>query len=72
VNWTVALAELPPEHPLRNAGLAAIGAEYQWAHTKEPDHWHQVTKSFKIAKNTFNELGPRWTVNYVWRAQEAK
>ena len=70
MNRTVGLAELPPEHPLRNVGLAAIGAEYQWVQTRRPAEWHRVTGSFKIAKTTFNELGATWTDNYRWRAQE--
>jgi hypothetical protein len=63
----VTLADLPPEHPLRNTPLAEIGAEYQWVNTKTPNQWHRVTKSFTIAKNTFNDLAANWTGSYRWR-----
>jgi len=67
---TVALADLPLEHPLRNTPLAQIGAEYQWVNTKMPKQWHRVNRSFTIARHTFNDLGATWTDSYRWRAQE--
>jgi hypothetical protein len=66
----VLLGELPLEHPLRNTPLAKMGAEYQWEQTKRQEEWHLVTAHFRIAKNTFNELGATWTRSYRWRANE--
>jgi len=65
---TTSLSALPPEHPLRNTPLAKIGAEYQFVRTERSEEWHRVTKSFTIAKSTFNELGATWTESYRWRA----
>jgi hypothetical protein len=65
------LGDLPPEHPLRNLGLARIGAEYQWVGTNRVHDWHRVTKHFKIAETTFNELSVTWTKNYRWRVVDA-
>jgi hypothetical protein len=65
----VPLDTLPADHPLRNKPLAEIGAEYQWDDTKLPNDWHRVHSGFKIAKNTYNELGTTWTKSYRWRAQ---
>jgi hypothetical protein len=66
----ILLDTLPGHHPLRNTGLAVIGAEYQWVQTQRPTEWHKVTRNFKIAKNTFNELGTTWTLSYRWRVQQ--
>ncbi len=67
---TVFLSELPSEHHLRNTPLAEVGASYQWKLTKAPNDWHRVTKSFTIAKSTYNELAASWTESYRWRADE--
>ncbi len=64
------LSELPRDHPLRNTPLAQLKAEYQWCNTKTPNDWHRVTKSFTIAKSTYNELAASWTESYRWRADE--
>jgi hypothetical protein len=66
----VVLGDLPVDHRLRNTPLHQIGAEYQWVDTKKPQDWHRVTRSFKIAKNTFNELGTTWTLSYRWRVPQ--
>ncbi len=53
----IILNELPAEHELRNRPLGEIGAEYLAGH---PPTWRSLAK-FRIARNTFNELGPAWT-----------
>lgn len=67
---TVLLSDLPRDHKLRNTPLAQLKAEYQWTATKEPNDWHRVTKSFTIAKSTYNELAASWTESYRWRADQ--
>lgn len=63
----VDLKQLPREHPLRNAPLADIGAEYQW---EKGGPWKQVFHSFRIAGSTFNSLGAVWTDDWTWRATD--
>ncbi len=53
----IILNELPAEHELRNRPLGEIGAEYL---AGQPPTWRSIAK-FRIARNTFNELGPAWT-----------
>ena len=61
---------LPPSHPLRNTPLHLIRASYQWINTNRPNDWHRVTKSFTIAKSTYNELAASWTEAYRWRVED--
>jgi hypothetical protein len=68
VRFPVPLAELSPEHPLRNAPLVEIGAEYRWCGGKVPTLWRPVRDAYLIAKSTYNELGPAWTQHDEWRA----
>lgn len=58
------LGDLPHDHVLRNTPLIKIGATYQFKGTKGS---FAVLPSWTIAKNTFNELGPAWTANQIWR-----
>ena len=60
-----ALESLPQDHPLRNATLIAIGAEYKFPVAK---NWRPVLASFKIARCCFNDLGEAWVKNITWRA----
>jgi hypothetical protein len=60
------LNELPETHPLRNKGLHSIGAYYQ-LHPKG-SMWHEVREPYGIAKATYNQLAPVWTVNHTWKA----
>ncbi len=64
---TLDLCALDPEHRLRNAPLSEIGAEYRPVDTKT---WKRVSASYKIARCTFNQLGPAWTGATDWRAQQ--
>ena len=66
----LSLLDLPPDHRLRNTPLHLIRASYQWKQTNRPNDWHRVTKSFTIAKSTYNELAASWTESYRWRADE--
>lgn len=56
---------LDPTHPLRNAKLAEINAEYRQCGTKT---WFPITPAFGIAKKTYNELGEVWTKNHEWQS----
>jgi hypothetical protein len=58
------LNDLPPEHPLRNTPLIAIGAFYLPLGAKV---WREVFPAFGIAKCTFNELGEVWTKWDRWK-----
>lgn len=60
------LKDLPEAHQLRNQPLGEIKAEIRniWQ-TK----WRSV-KSWRIATNTFNQLGPVWIETAQWRVQE--
>ena len=63
------LGDLPEDDPLRNTALIDIGAEYRW---KGGGPWKAVTPNYKIARNTYNDLGPAQTQWSDWRATEAK
>lgn len=63
---TQLLAYLPIEHPLRNKPLIDIGAEYQML--TKGQMWHQVKPAYGIAQCTYNQLGPVWINNHVWRS----
>lgn len=54
---------LPVEHPDRNRPL--VGARY-WPKGKTPKAGKTVLPTYKIANNTFNELGPAWTEHDHW------
>ena len=58
------LHELPPEHPDRNRPLA--GVRYRWRGSKGA--WSEVKPTFRIARNTYNELGPAWVEHdhFTW------
>lgn len=60
-----ALETLPKDHPLRNAALIDIGAEYKSPTAKD---WRAVLPSFRIARYCFNDLGPAWVNHSTWRA----
>lgn len=64
----IVLNDLPREHQLRNAPLIDIGAESRFVRGKT---WRKVEQSWKIAKKSFNDLGPAWTASSVWRATVA-
>ena len=68
------LAELPEHHPLRNAPLAAINAEYRWAGDvkNKPGEWKMINVHHKIANNTYNELGNAWRNCTEWRAVDRR
>ena len=51
------LNELPENHALRNLPLGEIGGEYL---AGQPQTWRSLVK-FRIARNTYNQLGPAWT-----------
>lgn len=57
------LGQLSPGHPLRNTPLKAIQAECRNLHSK---NWCPVA-TWKIGKNTFNELGAAWTETNEFR-----
>ena len=61
------LRDLPTEHSLRNRPLIQIHAE-----RKVPGgtKWLPIAPNYKIARNTYNELGIAWTENTLWRAFE--
>jgi hypothetical protein len=79
------LKALPTGHPLRNKGLASIGAQYRLSPERakalprmringelepiEKPRWHTVKPTWKIATNTFNQLGPTWVESQNWRAK---
>lgn len=65
-NRFVLLPELAPNDPLRNRSLAEIGAEYRH---KAGKTWRRVLPTYRIARCTFNQLGPAWTENDVWRVE---
>ena len=52
------LHELPVDHKDRNRPL--VGCWYHW---REGKTRKQIKDTFKIAKNTYNELGSCWTDN---------
>lgn len=58
----VDLGDLPKDHPDRNRPLA--GCWYRYAKAKK---WHPIRKTWRIAGNTFNELGDAWTTYNVFR-----
>jgi hypothetical protein len=60
------LKSLPSEHPLRNTPLGEIRAEIRniWQ-----TRWRSI-QNWKIAKNTFNELGSVWTECSQWRVSQ--
>lgn len=58
------LHELPPDHELRNTPLGKLEAEYL---NKASTVWAKVTPSYGIAKNTYNQLGPVWKANDIWK-----
>jgi hypothetical protein len=60
------LKELPEEHPLRNTPLGEIRAEIR--HILQT-RWRSVV-TWKISKNTFNELGSHWLVYNQWRVNQ--
>lgn len=64
----VDLATLGREHPLRNMALADIQAEYRHRAGKE---WKRVLPKYRIARCTYNQLGPAWTDFDIWRAPSA-
>ena len=56
------LAELPPEHPLRNTQIYKLKVAIVCKHTKttrNPNTWN-------IKSNTYNELGNTWHSNFNW------
>lgn len=55
------LHELPLGHPQRNRSL--VGCWYRWKGAKV---WKEIKPSFRIARNTYNELGTAWTDNDVF------
>ena len=59
------LADLPYHHALRNLPLIEIGTYYQ---AKGAKTWREVFPAFGIAKKTFNELSPVWTLHDKWIA----
>jgi hypothetical protein len=59
----IRLSDLPHDHPLRNTPLGALGAEYASSGRKSRK---RVTAHYRIARNTFNELGPAWTTHTEW------
>lgn len=61
----VILGELLPSAPLRNAPLAAIGAQYRHRDAKD---WKTVLSKYHIAKASYNQLGGAWTDFDAWRA----
>lgn len=62
------LAQLPHDHPLRNAPLIDIGAEYRSRGGRMPSAWRPVRDAFLIARCTYNELSHVWTDHDDWRA----
>jgi hypothetical protein len=66
---TTALDALPIDHRLRNLPLCEIQAQYQWRGTKQPDDWYLVKRSFRVAMNTYNDLGAGWMA-YRFRVKE--
>lgn len=67
------LSTLPIEHPLRNWPLADIDAEC----ADSPEHaarfgqrqrWKSV-KHWKLGPYSYNDLGPVWHINLVWRVK---
>jgi hypothetical protein len=65
----IRLDTLQPDHPLRNAPLCDIGAQYRWVYSKGRPR--PVLRAFGIARNTFNQLGAVWTEQYEWYAEDA-
>lgn len=55
------LNDLPINHPDRNRPL--FGCWYRWKNGKT---WKEIKKTFRIAGNSFNDLGPAWTDNDVF------
>lgn len=64
----MSIANLHPDHPLRNTPLLGFRYTMPGKMTKVTE----VTASFGIAKKTYNELGPVWTEGHVWMAPEDK
>lgn len=61
------LADLPADHPLRNAPLGQIRAEYR---NLKNARWSEIKPSFGVAKSTFNSLAPFWRELNEWRCRE--
>lgn len=61
------LSSLPPDHPLRNAPLLAIGAQNRWTGGPPDKGWKSVKPNWAIAGRSFNDLGPAWTAHTEWR-----
>lgn len=65
----VYLHELPPDHPERNQPLE--GAFYGPKGTAlKRTGWKQVLPSYKLAKRTYNDLGPAFTQYDWWTFEE--
>lgn len=57
------LAELPTTHVLRNTPLIDIGAYFVY-HGEKIKRF--VKPAWKIARSTYNDLGPAWTDHAAW------
>lgn len=57
----VFLHELPIDHADRNRPM--VGCWYRWKRGKT---YKEVKKTFRIARFSFNELGPAWVENDVF------
>ena len=67
----VDLRNLPEEHPMRNALLVDIGAEYKKTMWLE---WRPILRgSGKFEDRTYNQLDGPWLADYYqWRAPKEK
>lgn len=61
------LANLPPQHPLRNLPLLEIGAKFKHRGHK---NWKDVTPNMNISRCTYNQLDSVWTDNDDWSAYD--
>jgi hypothetical protein len=59
------LHELPYDHPNRNCPLAG----FYYRLNVGGGGWREIKLSFRIAKNTYNQLGAAWTETSVFSSE---
>ena len=59
----IKLNDLPSDHPLRNTRISELNPKLQW---EQGGPLKPVFPTFKVAKLTFNDLGPAWTESTYW------
>lgn len=64
------LDELPESSPLRSLPLIMVGAEAMYNCVEDKSIWRPVRSDWRIAKYSFNDLGPAWVGSMKWRCED--